>query len=120
MYVVMDLCLRDLSLIAQREVSGIPRWYYTVRGYGSLLLVTHGASAEGWQGKRGIALFGVPDSTIVCDVLPGAPERWRHQKILQCTLKAVPRVKGRPRSLGRVLAERVSTCGKQQKQSKEV
>lgn len=98
----------EAALFDQRTVNGIPRGYYTVAGYGNLLLVTHGHSLAWFEGKVAIALFGEPDSRIVADVLPGAPARWRNEPIVQCTIKQVERLpRGKAIPLSEALARRL-------------
>jgi hypothetical protein len=93
------------DLIGKREISGVKRWYYTHRLYPRLLMVSHSQSMNALQGKIGICLFDQPDSTIVCDVLPDAPQWWRGVKLTQCSIKLVRRLpKGPDIPLSEVLA----------------
>jgi hypothetical protein len=79
-------------LIGQREIEGTKRYYYAHLSYPDLLLVSHDQPLKALHGKIGVALFGHPDSTIVCDVLPDAPPRWRGVRLTQCTIKLVQRL----------------------------
>lgn len=67
----------------------INRWYYTISGYPNLLLVSHPRPYPAWQDQHLIALFEIPDSCIVYDVLPAAPTEWHEVRLLQCTIKPV-------------------------------
>lgn len=95
--------------IGQRELQGSARFYYTHQDHPRLLLVTHGQPLEALAGETLVAFFGQPDSTILCDVLPGAPAWWRDAHVTQCTLKRVQRMpRGRTVALEEALKQKVS------------
>lgn len=91
---------QPISLLGTREIQVrnqrghlVPqtRYYYSHELYPALLLVTQGRTLDDLEGRLAIALFSTPDSRIVCDVVPNAPERWR-DGVTQCTVKTVAKL----------------------------
>ena len=85
------------------------RYYYAVLDYPNLLLVCQGGSFEEFQGKKAVLLWNFEgiDSTIVCDAFPDAPQRWRHEQIVQASITAKERMKGTPIMLSEALKRKL-------------
>ena len=79
------------TLIGQRVINYVRRYYYTHADYPALLIVSQAQPLDALEGRVAIALFNFDgvDSTIVCDVLPDAPQEWRAMRLVQCTVKVV-------------------------------
>lgn len=85
----------------------IHRYYYVVDALPSLLLVAQGQPLAALQGRRAALLINVAtiDSTIVCDIFPAAPQRWRDERIIQVSLAVKPVMRGPARALSAALRE---------------
>ena len=103
-----------VTLIGERAINGEPRYYYTHTDYPSLLIVSHKYALGEFGNRFAIALFDNEsvDSTIVCDVLPAAPKRWRDAQLTQCTVKLVRRLPpGEPVTLSEALERNAEKYG---------